>query len=438
MTIGQVKPDRIWSLSPEHEVALKQTWAVYLKSFGYDLDDISYAELEKGTGLVGSKTKNALPKISEQSALGEAPKYSERTSQVYDTNNGKADPLHAEYDTSAKSPAKEYYHVLAKTNPAHLHQGMWSSLKNDSPDQNILRFVRARKFHLNPTVEMLYHRIQWNLNSHPVDRWLLQGDLEIAKSKKHPELLKAFDMKKAYMRGVDRQGGDVVVIRVKKHFGSDCPEVDFERFICLFIETARLGLKDYQLGVDGANILFDMTGFSLKNADLAAVKFLAKSFEANYPETLNAIWIHKAPWIFNAVWKIIKGWLDPVVASKIHFTKTAADLEKFIDISNIPSDLGGKDDYTPKYIPPTDDNSAHLPPDEKYEQLAAERRDLLLTFIETTLAWIRAKDVAESTKLLDLKIQLGAELGLNYLKIDPYVRNRGAFERDGSLANFGI
>lgn len=438
MTQGQVKPDRVWSIDGQHEIVFKQTWAVLLKSFGYDLDEYSFADLEKGKGFTSSKSKKALPKVSEESALGVAPKYTERTAQVFDTNNGKSNPFVAAYDPSAKSPSKEVYHTLSKFKPAELHQGIVSTLKNDSPDQNILRFVRARKFQLNPIVDMLVHRLEWNLKSHCVDKWILENDLAIAQSKKHPELMKAFEMQKAYMRGVDRNGGTVVVIRVKKHFGSDCPEVDFEKFICLFIESARLGLKDYELGVDGANILFDMTGFSLKNADLNAVKFLAKQFEANYPETLNAIWIHKAPWIFNAVWKIIKGWLDPVVASKIHFTKNASDLEKFIDINNIPKDLGGKDDYVPKYIPPTEENSAHLPQDEKYAQYVAERRELLLTFFETTLAWIKAPTTEESTKLLDLKIQLGAELGLNYLKIDPYIRNRGGFDRDGSLANLTI
>ena len=69
------------------------------------------------------------------------------------------------------------------------------------------------------------------------------------------------------------------------------------------------------------------------------MKFMIKCFEANYPESLGVVLIHKAPWIFSGeyspkivnqicllthflgIWNVIKGWLDPVVADKIHFTK---------------------------------------------------------------------------------------------------------------------
>lgn len=433
MTQGKCKADRVWSIEGQHEIVFKQVWAAYLKSQGYDLDDLSFSDIESGKAFVSGKAKNALPKVLSTLALGSAPKYSERTAKTFEANQGKAIPHEGTYDVKAKSPSKEVYSHLAKFKPAELHQAFWASLRNDSPDNNLLRFVRARKFKTGQIVEMAAKCLEWKVKEYPVDKWVMDGDLEIYTLKKHPEIIKAFEMGKAYFRGVDRDGGPIVVIRVKKHFGSDCPEKDFERFICLIIEWVRIALKDYELGNDGANILFDMAGFSLKNADLQAVKFLAKQFEANYPESLSAIWIHKAPWIFNAVWKIIKGWLDPVVASKVHFTKSADDLAKFADKKFIPKDLGGNDDFKPQYITPTKENAATLPKDEKFEQLIKERQDLTYTFIETTLAWIKAKDAKQSTELMDLKVQLGAELAQNYLKIDPYVRSRGVFDRDGTI-----
>ncbi|KAF3985943.1 hypothetical protein FT663_04141 [Candidozyma haemuli var. vulneris] len=433
MTQGKCKPDRVWSIEGQHEVVFKQTWAAYLKSFGYDLDDFSFSDIEGGKKFVSGKAKNALPKVSDASAVSAAPKFTERTQKTFEANQGKALTYEGTYDVKAKAPSKEVYSHLAKFKPAELHQAFWASLRNDSPDNNMLRFVRARKFKLNAIVDMAAKCLEWKVKEYPVDKWTMDGDLEIYDSKKHPEIIKAFEMEKAYFRGVDRDGGPIVVIRVKKHFGSDCPEKDFERFICLIIEWVRIALKDYELGNDGANILFDMNGFSLKNADLSAVKFLAKAFEANYPESLSAIWIHKAPWIFNAVWKIIKGWLDPVVASKVHFTKNADDLAKFADKKFIPKDLGGNDDYKPEYIKPTKENAGTLPKDEKFEQLWKDRQELTYTFIETTLAWIKAKSAKESTELLDLKIQLGAELAKNYLELDPYIRSRGVFDRDGAI-----
>jgi hypothetical protein len=42
-----------------------------------------------------------------------------------------------------------------------------------------------------------------------------------------------------------------------------------------------------------------MTGFSMANMDYAPVKFMIKCFEANYPESLGTVLVHKAPWIFQ-------------------------------------------------------------------------------------------------------------------------------------------
>lgn len=438
MTTGKVKQDRIWSVSGEHEIVFKQTWAILLKQFGYGFDDVSYADLESQSNFVSSKSKNALPKISSTSIVPECPLPTKQTVDAFHALTGSADALRGTFDSSAKSLTTEHFHHLEKFDIAQLHQALMSTLRNDHPDNNLLRFVRARKFKLHPIIEMAANCLHWKATSHHVDKWTSDGDSTIAFSKKHPELIKAFEMKKVYLRGTDREGGPICVIRVKKHFGSDCPEKDFEKFICLIIEWCRLGLNDFTLGNDGANILFDMSGFSLKNADLNAVKFLAKAFEANYPESLSAIWIHKAPWIFNAVWKIIKGWLDPVVASKIHFTKSTADLEQFVDKKFIPKDLGGLDDYDPVYVTPTPENSSRKAPDSKFEKLLAEREKLLLTFIQTTMSWIDAKTEEESTKWLNAKIQLGGEIALNYTLLDPYTRERGAFDRNGAIPKLGF
>lgn len=438
MTTGKVKQDRIWSISGEHEIVLKQTWAIILKLFGYAYDSASFQDLENPVNFVSSKSKYALPNISSTSIVPDCPVPTQKTVNAFRALNGTSNVLRGIFDTSAKPPKAEVYSRILKYNPAVLHQALIASLRNDHPDNVILRFVRARKFKLQPIIEMAAHALDWKSTSHLVDKWTSGGDAELAFSKKHPGIIKAFEMKKAYLRGTDKHGGPICVIRVKKHFGSDCAAKDFEIFICLFIEWSRLVLNDFSLGNDGANILFDMSGFALKNFDLAVVRFLIKAFEANYPESLSTIWIHKAPWIFNAVWKDIKGWLDPVVASKIHFTKTITDLEYFIDKKYIPKDLGGLDDYDALYIPATLENSARKPIDENYEKLVAQREKLTLTFFQTTISWLDAKTEAESTKWLNAKIQMGGEIAQNYIQLDPYIRQRGAFDRNGSISELGF
>src|SRR2546421_5116291 len=93
-----------------------------------------------------------------------------------------------------------------------------------------------------------------------------------------------------------------------------------------------------------------MTDFSMANMDYAPVKFMIKCFEANYPESLGTVLVYKAPWIFNAIWNIIRGWLDPVVAGKVHFVKNVEELEKFVPKNQIPAELGGDEKWEYEYV----------------------------------------------------------------------------------------
>lgn len=38
----------------------------------------------------------------------------------------------------------------------------------------------------------------------------------------------------------------------------------------------------------------------LMNQDYGPVKFMIKCFEANYPESLGVVLVHKSPWIFHS------------------------------------------------------------------------------------------------------------------------------------------
>lgn len=48
-----------------------------------------------------------------------------------------------------------------------------------------------------------------------------------------------------------------------------------------------------------------------------ARSFILKCLEAYFPETLNILLIHNAPWIFQGIWRILAPMIDPVVRTKI-------------------------------------------------------------------------------------------------------------------------
>src|SRR5205814_7623230 len=129
---------------------------------------------------------------------------------------------------------------------------------------------------------------------------------------------------------------------------------------------------------------FDMTWFSMANMvsaggrgrqrransrqDYTPLRFVIKCFEANYPESLGEVLVYKAPWVFQGwsqrapaslqrksdeeagIWKIIRGWLDPVVASKVHFANNMKEMEEFVSPDHIPEEMDGEEKWEYKYV----------------------------------------------------------------------------------------
>ena len=123
-----------------------------------------------------------------------------------------------------------------------------------------------------------------------------------------------------------------------------------------------------------------MTDFSLANMDYTPVKFMIKCFEANYPESLGSVLVYKSPWVFQGIWKIIKGWLDPVVASKVHFASNVSELQEWIPRPQIPKELGGDEDYTYTYPEPREDENTVMGDAEARGKVEAERTELVRSY----------------------------------------------------------
>ena len=161
------------------------------------------------------------------------------------------------------------------------------------------------------------------------------------------------------------------------------------------------------------------------------MKFMIKCFEANYPESLGSVVVYKAPWVFNQIWRIIRGWLDPVVASKIHFAKTVDELESFIPRSRILAELDGDEKFEYKYIEVRPGENSVMEDLAGKERLETERRDMVLGYERDTVAWANGKGDGEQ------RVVVRDQLRENYWKLDPYVRARSHYDREGLLGPGG-
>lgn len=181
-----------------------------------------------------------------------------------------------------------------------------------------------------------------------------------------------------------------------------------------------------------------MTDFSMANMDYTPVKFMIKCFEANYPESLGTVLVYKAPWVFNAVWSIVRGWLDPVVAGKVSFVKNVDELEKFVPRNQIPKELGGDEAWEYKYPEPVPGENDAMKDDATRQAVQADRSQIVDRYEAAVLAWVRegaqGKSADERRRERD---EVAEQLRQNYWKLDPYVRARTLYDRTGVVGQAG-
>jgi hypothetical protein len=65
---------------------------------------------------------------------------------------------------------------------------------------------------------------------------------------------------------------------------------------------------------------------------------------ANYPELMRRCHMVNAPWLFNTVWWVIKGWLAARTIEKINVLGSSylAELTEEVTLQNLPAEVGGE------------------------------------------------------------------------------------------------
>ncbi|KAI2682098.1 hypothetical protein LCP963914a_6513 [Penicillium roqueforti] len=436
---AQLAPGTVGNLTPEQEVKLQEFWVLALKVFG-----LTFEELEAPVSAAPSEAPTPAPVQDKKKSKGRWGIWSrgddDETKSAPSSGAGTSIASISLADGDDKyGQSKEFKQALEDMKPEEIRTAFWNMVKGDNPDSLLLRFLRARKWDIKKALVMLISTMRWRLLEMHVDDDIMfngealalkmsQGSDPIEK-KKGEDFLTQIRLGKSFLHGVDRTGRPICVVRVRLHRAGDQENEGLERFTVYTIETARLLLAP---PIETATIIFDMTDFGMANMDYAPVKFMIKCFEANYPESLGAVLIHKAPWIFSSIWGVIKGWLDPVVAAKIHFTKNRQDLEQYIHPSQILKELEGDEDWEYKYVEVPENGNPKMADKETRDTLVAERQKLAKEIQDVTVEWIstsfkKKTDAASAAK--EKRNSLIEQLRAQYWVLDPYVRARSLYDR---------
>lgn len=111
----------------------------------------------------------------------------------------------------------------------------------------------------------------------------------------------------------------------------------------------------YKKHIDRQVIVMNLNSISyaLHTAALSVFKRTLTMDEAYYPERLEVLYMINAPWFFTGIWAMVKPWIDPVTANKIHIIggNYMDTLREHIDDSQIPAEWGGKRENFPWQYP---------------------------------------------------------------------------------------
>ncbi|KAK3305716.1 CRAL-TRIO domain-containing protein [Chaetomium strumarium] len=427
MTAGAA-PGRPGNLTPEQEEKLRRLWQLIFQVCGVGQE-------QNGAGADSSsaaeKAQDAEAKKSKKSRMSLFSRKGRKESDAESTSGAPANApvvLNLGKDGDDKyGQTKQFYDTLASQSPESIRDTIWSMVKHDHPDALVLRFLRARKWDVERALIMLVSTMHWRAQEMKVDEDIMRNGeaaaLAAAKStdpmtqKVSADFMTQIRKGISYVHGVDKQGRPLCFVNVRLHRQGEQTEESLERYTVYLIETCRMLL---QPPVDTATIVFDMTNFSMANMDYAPVKFMIKCFEANYPECLGTV-------------LVIRGWLDPVVANKVHFTNNAKEMEEFIPMKHIPKDLEGEEDWTYQYVEPVEGENDKLNDTETRDRLLAARQELYKEYEETTLEWIQNPEGDKASEIKARRNAIANKLREDYWNVDPYLRARSYYDRIGVL-----
>ncbi|KAF9908040.1 hypothetical protein EC991_010284 [Linnemannia zychae] len=348
--------------------------------------------------------------------------------QARDDGEGADAPAPAKTGWFGRGKAAESNGVAAapRFTGAELHKTFWKLTMMDHPDLIVLKFIRARKWVLDDALKMFLNALKWRIVER-LDELVELSDVEL--DAKYPKFIEQMRIGKGYLRGADPLGRPMSVVNTRLHHKSDQPAETIHRFTLYTMECGRTVLPQ---SAETVIVIFDLSNFGLDNMDWGFVRLFVQCFESYYPETLGVCVVHRAPFVFWGLWKLIQPLLDPVVASKFVFTRNNAELHKVVPRERLPIiHYEGLDDWKYQYIPFQEGENDCMKDHAKKEELLAERHALETRFDAVTRAWIKNADGKNNAE----RDEIAKEFREQYTRLSPYIRSTSLYKRWGVAVN---
>jgi hypothetical protein len=191
------------------------------------------------------------------------------------------------------------------------------------------RFLVARQNHFDKALTMAANTTQWRAKVKP--QCLTVADFPIANAQGTWRFA-----------GYAKNGWPIILVRARLWDPAKYSLDEYVKMVAFYLDTnvKRMNPED---NASKNFLIFDMQGLSYLKTDMSKLRQLAKLTSEYYPERLGFAVVLHADWVFQATWKIMRGWVDARTAAKarVFSTDFFPFLQEHIGAENLSEDLGG-------------------------------------------------------------------------------------------------
>eukprot|EP01039_Chlorochromonas_danica_P007280 gene7280-8056_t len=230
-------------------------------------------------------------------------------------------------------------------------EGLAFNVDEEDEFLKVLRFLRARKFHVNHAMKMVRDDVHWRAQENR-----LHLRLETAEEILGCDLSQMYRYFPTWIQGMDKQlrpvsyrkFGQFEIWNVLKLTTMD----RLLRFHAWETEQALRNMysqsKEHGYNIETFVLIVDAAGWGLRLATGEAYSFIkgmATTDSDHYPERLGTMIVINAPSMLSVAWRVIQAFLDPVTRQKIRIISRRSEweplLRTYIDVDQIPKQYGG-------------------------------------------------------------------------------------------------
>lgn len=211
----------------------------------------------------------------------------------------------------------------------------------------LVRYLRAREWDLTRAEEMI----------RGTARWRRDYKLAAMRSGAYADVVAGENAQgTAYVRGFDRRGRPLVVIKCRNTSSTDYEGIvrhfvyNMERAVAFIDRQKAEGKLVGDINDHNSTklvLLIDFNGCGMSNmVPLSTAREVIRIMQDNFPERLAMAFVIDAPWVLTAFFNAIWPFVDPVTREKAQFVSEEGEarsqrMAKFFDLALLEEEYGG-------------------------------------------------------------------------------------------------